>query len=702
MGAVVHPHVCTVDIPYHTPGEKATDDILLISYHNQGDVRPCRGLGKQPAATVLGVPPENPIDQSADNTPPNLCVDLGNKSERQLSVSDVFAAPTCDPGHQSAGHAEITPHYSPEDQSAVENPVVPFVGTSIQAAEDDTLTRSLTPGGPVAEPIVVTPQDDSEDKSAEVTSYHDLGHQLVDDTPLILDHHLKEKPSEVKPAGGNLKVSHQNLVDQPSDEALVIPAHETENSPANEVLQIWGSVSEKQPTDDGRLVLSHDLEPQTPDKALKTSDHFSEVNSRKDFLTTLERNSGDKPSEDATLPSDHETEHNSESDALLAAKDEIGKTYAGETLIESLDDSKHKIADDVLISDRLENTSAEHAFAVSNHELENQEEDEGLLAKNKTLESNHPSDAVAHSYASEHKHTDELVLGSNHVSGKQRSDDVHLALSNRPEVRPVDNVLLASSHNSGDQSAGESVVISYHDSEVQPTGDALLIISNELNHQPANGAILALSKELNDQPEDDLLVVSPYAFAPHLLRLNTVSKPNQLLAKALTQMRAVRDDYATAAYIESFNWSTIVDHVKNLAEKAAYEWQPEVFYIVVFRSRVREVTDRVDLGMMDAKAHEEAMQSGGLLKYWFGVPDANCRNLATCKFWPKTLRYERPLIHLGIWRDQDDAKRGGRGEGHQRAMRAIAGLYTEWKLERLRFVIEPGEHGDLKWDISDW
>ena len=60
------------------------------------------------------------------------------------------------------------------------------------------------------------------------------------------------------------------------------------------------------------------------------------------------------------------------------------------------------------------------------------------------------------------------------------------------------------------------------------------------------------------------------------------------------------------------------------------------------------------------------------------------------------------LIVLGIWRDQDDAKRGGRGEGHQRAMRAIVGLYTEWKLERLRFVIEPGKHGDLTWDISDW
>jgi hypothetical protein len=165
----------------------------------------------------------------------------------------------------------------------------------------------------------------------------------------------------------------------------------------------------------------------------------------------------------------------------------------------------------------------------------------------------------------------------------------------------------------------------------RPANAVLLVSSHGSEDQPANDALLAFSHDPNNQPAQDALVVSPYTAPSHLLRLNTVSKPNQLLAKALTHMMAVRDDYATAPYIESFNWSTVIEALSEMAREEAYQWQPEIFYIVVFRSRVRAVTNRVDLGLMDAKAHEEAMESGGLLKYWFGEPDANLRNLATCK-----------------------------------------------------------------------
>lgn len=53
----------------------------------------------------------------------------------------------------------------------------------------------------------------------------------------------------------------------------------------------------------------------------------------------------------------------------------------------------------------------------------------------------------------------------------------------------------------------------------------------------------------------------------------------------------------------------------------------------------------------------------------------------------------------GIWRERADAKRGGAGEGHRRAMRATVGLYTEWRFERLRLVI--GNDG-RDWDIVEW
>ena len=143
--------------------------------------------------------------------------------------------------------------------------------------------------------------------------------------------------------------------------------------------------------------------------------------------------------------------------------------------------------------------------------------------------------------------------------------------------------------------------------------------------------IITPSGPPKDIPEGEALVVSPYTEPSHLLYLHTVSQPNQLLAKALVHMAPNRDDYATAPYIESFNWSFVVDALSSISRDEGYQWKGESFYIVVFRSRVRPTTDRIDLGLMDAKAHEEAMESGGLLKYWFGFPDANCRNLATCK-----------------------------------------------------------------------
>lgn len=53
--------------------------------------------------------------------------------------------------------------------------------------------------------------------------------------------------------------------------------------------------------------------------------------------------------------------------------------------------------------------------------------------------------------------------------------------------------------------------------------------------------------------EDRYLVVSPYDEKPHLLDLDTLDTPNQLLARALVGMKCLREDYATAPYFETFN-----------------------------------------------------------------------------------------------------------------------------------------------------
>ena len=135
---------------------------------------------------------------------------------------------------------------------------------------------------------------------------------------------------------------------------------------------------------------------------------------------------------------------------------------------------------------------------------------------------------------------------------------------------------------------------------------------------------------VNGSPSD-LLIVSPYTSRSHLFDLNSVDKANQLLSTALTVLKAVRPDYATAPYISAFNWSEVLERLKlSLKANAGYQWKEQFFYIVVFRSQIPPSTDRSHLDSLDEAAHAEAMKSGGLLKYWFGEPDENGRNLATC------------------------------------------------------------------------
>ncbi|KAL8933253.1 MAG: hypothetical protein Q9211_005882 [Gyalolechia sp. 1 TL-2023] len=131
--------------------------------------------------------------------------------------------------------------------------------------------------------------------------------------------------------------------------------------------------------------------------------------------------------------------------------------------------------------------------------------------------------------------------------------------------------------------------------------------------------------------EERLLVVSPYTSRPHLLDLATLTRSQILLAKALTILVPVTHAYATLPYINSFNWDAVMTYLAAAIKSETLDWKEQVFYIVVFRSQVPPTTDRSHLAELDKAAHVEAMRSGGLLKYWFGTPDADGRNLATCK-----------------------------------------------------------------------
>jgi hypothetical protein len=136
------------------------------------------------------------------------------------------------------------------------------------------------------------------------------------------------------------------------------------------------------------------------------------------------------------------------------------------------------------------------------------------------------------------------------------------------------------------------------------------------------------------QHNHDLLQASPYSDRAHLLDLNTLEKPLQLFAEALTGMRWITRDFATAPYDKAFNWDSIADIFSRSmrAEQPAGMLDSQHFYVIVFRSRVNKHADRQLLGELDKTAHLEAVEGGGLLKYWFGTPNEVGRNLATCKY----------------------------------------------------------------------
>ncbi|KAI9928769.1 hypothetical protein ASPWEDRAFT_168743 [Aspergillus wentii DTO 134E9] len=180
---------------------------------------------------------------------------------------------------------------------------------------------------------------------------------------------------------------------------------------------------------------------------------------------------------------------------------------------------------------------------------------------------------------------------------------------------------------------------------------------------------------------DDLLIASPYNEPGHLLDLKTLDTPEQLLSKALTILKPVREDYATAPYTEALNWQDVFDFLRELSQAEGYQWTRQRFYVVAFRSKLLPDIDSDRLYELDARSHQEATASGGLLRYWFGASDENRQNLATC-----------------LWRNRTDARLGGTGPWHQQARAAAREMYEKIEFTTLSLVI--GEDGN--WEFGEW
>lgn len=118
----------------------------------------------------------------------------------------------------------------------------------------------------------------------------------------------------------------------------------------------------------------------------------------------------------------------------------------------------------------------------------------------------------------------------------------------------------------------------------------------------------------DSETDERWLVQSPYDEREHQLDLNTLNHENALLARALSGFNVLREDYATAPYIDTFNWPEVVEEVKRLAKRSGKGFQETSFYIVAFRSQIKGSTEYADLGRLDKAAHAEAIASGGFLK----------------------------------------------------------------------------------------
>lgn len=126
----------------------------------------------------------------------------------------------------------------------------------------------------------------------------------------------------------------------------------------------------------------------------------------------------------------------------------------------------------------------------------------------------------------------------------------------------------------------------------------------------------------------------------YLIDLNSLDLSDQLMTKALEHMSEVRSDYAVYSevdYKNAFNWPQLLKVLRDLARDSDYLWSEQrQYHVIAFYSQLKPSMNMSEnmiklLYSLDSAAFEEAMEGGGLLKYWFGKPDEELRNLATCK-----------------------------------------------------------------------
>ncbi|KAG8687210.1 hypothetical protein FRC09_013633 [Ceratobasidium sp. 395] len=157
----------------------------------------------------------------------------------------------------------------------------------------------------------------------------------------------------------------------------------------------------------------------------------------------------------------------------------------------------------------------------------------------------------------------------------------------------------------------------------------------------------------------------PDRLHPTATRLPDIDPASLSLHRALHFLKP-NEGFARLPYAEAFNWDEVGNAYHSDEGTGAKGELEREWYVVAFRSRRKEGSDSAPLYEADRLAHEEAVQNGGLLMYWYGVPDSETGdNLATC-----------------IWQSRAHAVAANSQPHHIKAMRLAAASFEFYTLER--------------------
>jgi hypothetical protein len=125
------------------------------------------------------------------------------------------------------------------------------------------------------------------------------------------------------------------------------------------------------------------------------------------------------------------------------------------------------------------------------------------------------------------------------------------------------------------------------------------------------------------------------------------------LYEACRQISPRHPDYATLPIEDGFDWSSL----------SSCDF--ESLYLVVFRSLRRPEADLALLREHDDSAYEEALISGGLLRYFKGHANERGKCLSFC-----------------LWETSEQARKAAGASSHRSAAGITALMYLSYRLER--------------------